>query len=149
MRWAIVRTRRPWLQLLRGMCLLGISALFIGGLRYIPLAEATAVMFLAPLIVTLLSALFLRERISTGQWVAVATGFLGVLFIVRPGGDLFTPTILLPVMASLCFAIYQLITRRLASTDHAVTSNFFCQAYLVQWCLAPCCRANIRSKFKH
>lgn len=124
MRWAIVRTRRPWLQLLRGMCLLGISVLFIGGLRYIPLAKATAVMFLAPLIVTLLSALFLNERISRGQWVAVVTGFLGVLFIVRPGGDLFTPTILLPVAASLCFAIYQLITRRLASTDHAVTSNF-------------------------
>ncbi|MCK9534557.1 MAG: DMT family transporter [Pseudomonas sp.] len=124
MRWAIVRTQRPRLQLLRGICLLSISVLFISGLRYIPLAEATAVMFLAPLIVTVLSALFLHEKISKGQWVAVIVGFLGVLFIVRPGGALFTPAILLPVGGSFCFAIYQLITRRLSSTDHAVTSNF-------------------------
>lgn len=124
MRWAILRTQRPWLQLVRGVSLLSISLLFIGGLRYIPLAEATAVMFLAPLIVTVLSALFLDEKISKGQWIAVIVGFLGVLFIVRPGGVLFTPAILLPVSASFCFALYQLITRRLSSTDHAVTSNF-------------------------
>lgn len=124
MRWAIVRTRRPWLQLLRAVSLLSISVLFIGGLRYIPLAEATAVMFLAPLIVTVLSALLLHEKVSKGQWVAVSVGFIGVLFIVRPGGALFTPAILLPVCASFCFAVYQLITRRLSSTDHAVTSNF-------------------------
>lgn len=124
MRWAIVRTRRPWLQLLRAVSLLSISVLFIGGLRYIPLAEATAVMFLAPLIVTVLSALLLHEKVSKGQWIAVSVGFLGVLFIVRPGGALFTPAILLPVCASFCFAVYQLITRRLSSTDHAVTSNF-------------------------
>lgn len=124
MRWAILRTRRPWLQLLRGISLLSISLLFIAGLRYIPLAEATAVMFLAPLIVTVLSALVLHEKVSKGQWVAVSIGFLGVLLIVRPGGELFTPAILLPVGGSICFAIYQLLTRRLASTDHAVTSNF-------------------------
>lgn len=124
MRWAILRTRRPWLQLLRAISLLSISLLFISGLRYIPLAEATAVMFLAPLIVTVLSAVLLHEKVSKGQWIAVSIGFLGVVFIVRPGGELFTPAILLPFAGSICFAIYQLITRRLASTDHAVTSNF-------------------------
>src|SRR5690554_904452 len=124
MRWAILRTRRPWLQLLRAISLLSISFLFIAGLRYIPLAEATAVMFLAPLIVTVLSAVVLHEQVSKGQWVTVSIGFLGVMFIVRPGGDLFTPAILLPLGGSICFAIYQLLTRRLASTDHAVTSNF-------------------------
>ena len=124
MRLAMLRTGRPWLQLLRALCLLSISLLFIGGLRYIPLAEATAVIFLAPLIVTVLSAAVLREQVSAGQWLAVSIGFLGVLFIVSPGGALFTPAILLPICASVCFALYQLITRRLASTDHAVTSNF-------------------------
>ena len=124
MRWAIVRTRRPWLQLLRAISLLSISVLFISGLRYIPLGEATAVMFLAPLIVTVLSALVLDEKVSIGQWLAVSVGFLGVLLIVRPGGALFTPAILLPLAASFCFAVYQLLTRRLASTDHAATSNF-------------------------
>lgn len=124
MRWAILRTQRPWLQLARGMSLLSISLLFISGLRYIPLAEATAVIFLAPLIVTVLSAAVLNEKVSKAQWVAVCVGFLGVVLIVRPGGALFTPAILFPVSASFCFAVYQLITRRLASTDHAVTSNF-------------------------
>ena len=118
MRWAILRTQRPLLQLLRAMSLLSISLLFISGLRYIPLAEATAVIFLAPLIVTVLSALVLHEYVSKGQWAAVMVGFLGVLFIVRPGGALFTPAILLPVGASFCFAIYQLITRRLDGRAH-------------------------------
>lgn len=120
----LVQTRRPLLQFARGLCLLGISWLFIGGLRYIPLAEATSVMFLAPLIVTVLSVIFLKETITLGQWVAVAVGLMGVLLIVRPGGELFTPAILMPLGASFCFAIYQLLTRRVAATDHPVTSNF-------------------------
>src|SRR5699024_7585608 len=94
MRWAILRTQRPWLQLARGMSLLSISLLFISGLRYIPLAEATAVIFLAPLIVTVLSAAILSEKVSKAQWLAVCVGFLGVVLIVRPGGALFTPAIL-------------------------------------------------------
>lgn len=124
MRWALVQTRRPWLQLLRSISLLAVSLLFISGLRYIPLGEATAVIFLAPLIVTVLSALLLRERVTQGQWIAVGLGFLGVVFIVRPGGELFTPAVLFPLSAAFCFAVYQLITRKLASTDHALTSNF-------------------------
>lgn len=124
MRWAILQTRRPWLQLLRSISLLAVSLLFISGLRYIPLGEATAVIFLAPLIVTVLSAVLLREHVTRGQWIAVILGFLGVLFIVRPGGDLFTPAVLFPLSAAFCFAVYQLITRKLASTDHALTSNF-------------------------
>ncbi|HZJ95300.1 MAG TPA: DMT family transporter [Thiopseudomonas sp.] len=124
MGWTLLKTRRPWLQLSRSLSLLAVSLLFISGLRYIPLGEATAVIFLAPLIVTVLSAILLREPVSKGQWTAVILGFLGVLFIVRPGGELFTPAILLPFSAAFCFALYQLITRKLASTDHALTSNF-------------------------
>ena len=124
MRLDLIRTKRPWLQLLRGMCLLGISGLFIGGLRFIPLAEATAVMFLAPLIVTLLSVIFLKETISKGQWAALIVGLAGVLLVVRPGGELFSWAILMPVAASFCFGSYQLIARRLAAFDHTVTSNF-------------------------
>lgn len=71
-----MRTRRPWLQLLRAISLLSISVLFIGGLRYNPLGEATAVMFLAPLIVTILSAVLLHEKVSIGRWLAVSAGFL-------------------------------------------------------------------------
>lgn len=119
----ILRTQRPWLQLLRGLTLVAVSLLFIGGLAYIPLAEATAVIFLSPLMLTLYSALT-GERISRGQWISLAFSLLGVLVIVRPGSELFTPAILLPVLAAASYAAYQLITRKLSSTDHGVTSNF-------------------------
>lgn len=116
-------TLRPWPQLLRGVSLVAVSILFISGLRYIPLAEATAVIFLAPLMVTVASAL-LGEHINRSQWAAVVFSLLGVMLIVRPGSSLFTPAILLPFGAALSFTVYQLLTRRLAGTDHPVTSNF-------------------------
>lgn len=123
MRGGLVRTGRPLAQLARGLSLVAISLLFVTGLRYIPLAEATAVIFLTPVLVTLASA-WLGEPIRRGHWVAVGLGLAGVLVIVRPGGALFTPAILFPLAAALCFTVYQILTRRLGGTDHAVTSNF-------------------------
>lgn len=119
----VFRTLRPWPQLLRGLSLVSVSLLFINGLHFIPLAEATAVIFLTPVLVTVASAL-LGERINPSQWIAVGFGLLGVLIIVRPGSALFTPAALLPLGAALSFTVYQLITRRLAGTDHPVTSNY-------------------------
>ncbi|WP_040064919.1 DMT family transporter [Pseudomonas batumici] len=121
---AVVRTRRPGLQLLRALCLIGTSLFFTTGLRYIPLAEATSVNFLAPLLVTALSVPLLGERVSRGQWAAVITGFVGVLIVVRPGGALFTPAIALPLCSALCFGFYQLLTRMLSDIDSPTTSNF-------------------------
>ncbi|BBP75309.1 EamA/RhaT family transporter [Pseudomonas gingeri NCPPB 3146 = LMG 5327] len=121
---AVVRTRRPGLQLLRALCLIGTSLFFTTGLRYIPLAEATSVNFLAPLLVTALSVPLLGERVSRGQWAAVIAGFVGVLIVVRPGGALFTPAILLPLCSALCFGFYQLLTRMLSGVDSPTTSNF-------------------------
>jgi drug/metabolite transporter (DMT)-like permease len=76
------------------------------------------------MLVTALSALLLHEKVNASQWVAVGLGLLGVLIIVRPGGALFTPAILLPCAAATCFASYQLLTRALSSTDSPITSNF-------------------------
>ncbi|WJN58626.1 DMT family transporter [Pseudomonas sp. SO81] len=120
----LVRTRRPLLQLARGLSLVGVTLLFYSGLRYIPLGEATAVIFLAPLVVVVLSVLWLKEAVSRGLWLAVGGGLLGVLLIVRPGGELFTPASLLPLAAAFCFGLYQLLTRRLSATDAPATSNF-------------------------
>jgi drug/metabolite transporter (DMT)-like permease len=120
----LVRTRRPVLQLMRGLSLVGVTLLFYAGLRYIPLGEATAVIFLAPLVVVVLSVLWLKEVVSRGVWLAVGGGLLGVLLIVRPGGALFTPASLLPLGAAFCFGLYQLLTRRLSATDAPATSNF-------------------------
>lgn len=121
---SLVRTQRPWLQLARGVGLLGVTLLFYTGLRYIPLGEATAVIFLAPLVVIVISATWLKEHISSGLWLSVGCGLCGVLLIVRPGGELFTPASLLPLGAAHCFGFYQLLTHRLNGTDHPATSNF-------------------------
>ncbi|AYC32447.1 DMT family transporter [Pseudomonas cavernae] len=121
----VLRTKRPLLQALRALCLLGTSLLFTSGLLFIPLAEATAVNFLAPVLVTALSVPLLGERVSLGQWLAVSAGFVGVLIIVHPGGALFTPAILLPLGSALCFCFYQLLTRKLSEIDSPTTSNFF------------------------
>ncbi|WP_225771635.1 DMT family transporter [Pseudomonas sp. Marseille-Q5115] len=121
----ILRTRRPWLQVARALCLLGTSLLFVSGLQHIPLAEATAVNFLAPLLVTALSVPLLGERVTFGQWAAVLVGFCGVVTIVHPGGELFTPAILFPFGSALCFCFYQLLTRKVAEVDSPTTSNFF------------------------
>lgn len=121
---AVVRTKRPGLQFLRAMCLIGTSLFFTTGLRYIPLAEATAVNFLAPLLVTALSVPLLGEHVTRRQWLAVLGGFVGVLIVIRPGGALFTPTIVLPLCSALCFGFYQLLTRKLTGIDSPTTSNF-------------------------
>lgn len=121
--WRVFHCNCPGLQLLRAVGLLGAGVFFICGTRYLPLGEATSVLFIAPLLVTLLSNQVLGEKASVGQWLAVAMGFVGVLIIVRPGGGLLTPTILLPLGAAFCFTAYQLVTRRIGARDNATTSN--------------------------
>ncbi|WP_443692294.1 DMT family transporter [Pseudomonas protegens] len=121
----VLRSKRPLLQLQRALCLLSTSLLFTSALLFIPLAEATAVNFLAPVLVTALSVPLLGEQVTRGQWLAVICGFVGVLIIVHPGGELFTPAVLLPFCSALFFCFYQLLTRKLAEHDSPTTSNFF------------------------
>jgi drug/metabolite transporter (DMT)-like permease len=122
---AVLRTHRPLLQTLRALSLLSTSLLFTAGLQYLPLAEATAVNFLAPVLVTALSVPLLKERVTLGQWLAVVMGFVGVLVVVHPGGAMFTPAILFPFGSALGFCFYQVLTRKLAVYDSPTTSNFY------------------------
>jgi len=121
----VLRSKRPLLQVARALCLLGTSLFFTAALHFIPLAEATAVNFLAPILVTALSVPLLGEHVTRGQWLAVICGFIGVLIIVHPGGELFTPAVLLPLTSALFFCFYQLLTRILSKYDTPTTSNFF------------------------
>lgn len=121
---ALVTTEHPKLQIIRGLCMVNTNLMFISALHYIPLAEGTAIIYLSPLIVTALSAPLLGERIAPIQWIAVAIGFIGVLFIVRPSGGMFNPVALLALGAALSFSLYQIITRKLNHTDSSSTTNF-------------------------
>lgn len=119
----MLRVNCPRLQLLRGLSLLSISLLFLSALSRLPLGEATAVHFVAPLLVILLAIPVLGERASLGQWLAVASGFLGVLIIVRLGGGLLGPAMLLPLGSASGYTCYQLLTRRIGSRDSAAATN--------------------------
>ena len=120
----LIRTARPWMLVLRGLLLLACTVLMITGLRYIPLAEATAILYLSPLLVTLLSIPLLRERVDQRNWVAAVMGFIGVLIIVRPGSEVLTPAIALPLLAAVCNSLYQIVTRHLGGTESPVAMNF-------------------------
>jgi drug/metabolite transporter (DMT)-like permease len=116
------RTPRPWVNLLRGALSLCTSVLVIWSFVFLPLAEALAVIFLSPLLVTALSGPTLGETVGWRHWAAVGTGFLGALLIVRPAGDAALDwTILVPLGAALGGAVRDLITRRLGATDHPST----------------------------
>lgn len=121
----LVRTRAPGMQLLRALVLLGVSVSFLLALSLLPIAEATAINFVAPLLLTALSVLILREYVPRGAWVAVTAGFVGVLIIIRPGGELFTPVALIPMCSALLYAVYQLLTRRMAGVDPTTTTLFY------------------------
>lgn len=127
-RGAIVRTQRPGLHVLRSMLLVSVTVLFVGALVYVPLADATALSFITPLIVTVLSVLFLKEKVGPHRWAAVAVGFVGVLVITRPGfGAVHWASFLVLAMA-VCFAGYQLTTRALNATELPVTTLFYTAA---------------------
>jgi drug/metabolite transporter (DMT)-like permease len=111
------RTRRVALHLLRSTMLLGATACFFAGLRYLPLAEGSAILFLAPILIVALSGPVLGERPTRARWVAAITGFAGVLILLRPGSAVFHPATLLLLGAALFNALYHMLTRRLADED--------------------------------
>ena len=125
MRLDLVRTARPWLQVVRGLLLVGSTGLFYLSLKYLPLAEAAAISFVGPVLVTAFSGPLLHEKVTRRQWFAVGLGFLGVLVIIRPGGNVFTPTALIPLGTALCFSLYQIATRKVAGRDDPRTTLFY------------------------
>jgi drug/metabolite transporter (DMT)-like permease len=127
LRLGLLRTRRPGLQLARGVTLAASTLFFFSALALMPMAEAAAITFLSPLLLIALSAWLLKERVRRSAWLAVIAGFLGVLMIIRPGGDIFTPAALLPILTAVCFASYQLLTRKLAGIDSSM-ATLFCSA---------------------
>ena len=121
----LVRTDRPRLQILRGLLLAGSTLFYFFALRYLPLAEASAIGFLSPLLVTVLAAPMLGEKIGARRWIAVAVGFIGMLIIVRPGGGLLTPASALPLGMAVCFSTYQIITRKLSHSENPYATLFY------------------------
>ncbi len=122
---ALVRTRRPALQIARSALLLGATVLFFLAIKFIPLADATAIGFVSPLLVTALSVPLLGETVGIRRWTAVVIGFASVLIIVRPGFGMVHWAAVLPLLVAACFALYQISTRILSRSDGAATTLFY------------------------
>jgi drug/metabolite transporter (DMT)-like permease len=125
MRGRLVSTGRPRRQVVRALCLLAVTFFGMAALARMPLAETTAIVFAAPLIVTLLAGPLLGERIGALRWAAVLVGFAGVLLIARPGSGLVMEGVLLALAAAVSYAIYQILTRQLTATENPVTMLFY------------------------
>ncbi|MDO6460957.1 DMT family transporter [Granulosicoccaceae sp. 1_MG-2023] len=121
----VFQTRAPRTQLVRGLCMAGVNSTLYIALMSISLAEATAIMYLAPIIVTLLAGTLLGERITRQHLIAVVLGFLGVLIIIRPGFGQFQPGLLLTLFAATVLALYFLLTRKVSAVDSNRTSLFY------------------------
>ncbi|UFZ08312.1 DMT family transporter [Bradyrhizobium ontarionense] len=116
-----LRTTRIKFQLMRGVALLGSSIFFISGLRYLPIAEASATGFVAPLFVTALSIIFLSEKVGLRRWIATAVGLCGVLVILRPGTGAFHVAALFPIVSAFAWACTLIMTRMMSGREHAIT----------------------------
>ena len=113
------------LQLLRSFLSILESGCFILAFRYLSLADAHSIGALTPIVVVILSFIFLKEKISPRIWFAVFTGFVGVLIVMRPGLTVFEPASLIPLMAAFFLGWYQIVTRKVSTTDRNETSLFY------------------------
>lgn len=111
------KTRRPLMQILRGLTLLGSTFCNFWALRYLQLAEAAAIMFASPLVVTALAGPLLGEKVGVRRWMAVVVGFVGVLIVLRPGTGAVHWAAGLSLCAMTSYAFYSILTRKMHQTE--------------------------------
>ena len=120
----LVITRHPWQLTVRALLLVGVTLFGQLALKTMPLAETTALVFVTPLLVALLASPMLGERVSRRAWLATLAGFAGVLLIARPGGAMSGSGVVYALGAALCYALYQIMTRQLAASEHPLRLLF-------------------------
>ncbi len=118
----VFRSTRPGLQVWRGLGLVSSSLFFISGLGRLPIAEASATSFVAPLFVTALSILFLGESVGIRRWAATVAGLIGVIIVVRPGSSAFDPAVIFPIASALGWASTLVMTRMISGKDRVTTT---------------------------
>lgn len=121
----LVRTRRPWLQIGRSALLLGSTAFNFIALRFLQLDQTASIMFTTPFLVAAFAGPLLGEWLDWRRWTAIIIGFSGVLLVTRPGAGGIHPAAVFSLLAAVCFALYSITTRMLASHDAAETTSFY------------------------
>jgi drug/metabolite transporter (DMT)-like permease len=122
--FAFLRPKRPAMQLVRAISLMGVTLCLYHAIQTISLADATAIVFFAPVLVTLLAGWLLKEKVGATEWFAVVIGFVGVLFIVRPGFRDPDSALLVACLGAVCLAFYFVLTRALKGHDSEQTTLF-------------------------
>ncbi|WP_342345979.1 DMT family transporter [Rhizobium cremeum] len=122
---AAVRTKRPVLQIMRGLLLGGQILISVAAFHYAGLAQSQALFASAPIFVALLSVPLLGEKVGWRRWTAIGVGLCGVLLILSPGPDGFNEYVILPLMCALFGAVYGILTRLVSRVDQPVTSFFY------------------------
>ncbi len=120
-----VRTERLALHVFRGLCVVWANLFFYMALAELKLAEVVGIFFVAPFLISIGSVVFLKEHVGPQRWAAIAIGFIGVMFIVKPGTDAFRAVAILPILAAVGYAAFHLMTRKLAATETIVALTFF------------------------
>jgi drug/metabolite transporter (DMT)-like permease len=121
----MLRTRRPWLEVVRGVCLLASTAANFLALSFLPLTVTSSINFTMPLVLCALSIPLLGEQVGWRRWLAIGIGFIGILVIVRPGTQAFHPAVLLSLTNVVFVASYMILNRKLAGVDSATTQQFY------------------------
>tara|TARA_B100000586_G_scaffold29340_2_gene18974 strand:- start:379 stop:1266 length:888 start_codon:yes stop_codon:yes gene_type:complete len=127
-------TKRLGLHLLRGFGIVIANLCFFTALVTVPLGEAVAIFFVAPLMITALSVFIIREEVGLSSWIAVLVGLLGVLIILRPGFEEFNPGYILPLVAALAYALVQIITGKMGENEKASSMAFYIQLIFIVVC---------------
>ena len=120
-----LRGARVWVCLGRGCLAVACFVLFLAALPLMPLTDIFAIVMSAPLLISALSALVLKERVTVRRWVAILIGFSAVLVMVRPGGEVISPGALLVVGSVVVYSFAMILTRRLGSTESAGAMTFY------------------------
>ena len=124
----IIRTKNIKLQILRSILLVASTVTFWRALVFLPLADCVLILFVSPLLVTMLAAPLLGESVGIHRWTAVILGFVGVMVVMRPGITLFDWVAILPLITALLYAGVQISTRILGRTDGALTTLLYSSA---------------------
>ncbi len=116
---AQLKTRRPFLHLLRGFTLVLSDALYFLGLATMPMATNVILFFCAPFFVCIMARLYLGESVGLPRWMAIATGLAGVMVIAQPGSLEFTWNVIFPVLSAMTYALMIMMTKKLSLSDSA------------------------------
>ena len=127
-------TVRPRGHLLRVCFVLISNVTYFLGLAALPLADAVAIAFVAPLLMTILSVVVLGEKVGPRRWAAVGAGLLGVVIMFRPGAGVFQPAAILVLISALCYAATNMMTRHMKATESAFALNFYVQCGFILVC---------------